>query len=271
MLSSMEQRCIAVIFASVLLSFLHVRGRLSFETVPMLRDKDSSSASVAGQRLPSLSLNINSESGADGDAEAALSSETLANTELITSSPFVAPSRSFFVGDNGDILIPNGIKSLGGSGGAAGFHYGDDTSTGLVGNFPAMAGVELGIAVGVLEPCSANRPHFHPNVHKWGTVLKGTLEINVVGESGDGTKVFSSLLSEGESFWIPKGAVHFFVNRGAVQAATIGGSSGSGMQSTSFVALKDYSTHLNLHADFRDDGAFFLRLNTHSCQQHSSG
>lgn len=76
-------------------------------------------------------------------------------------------------------------------------------------NFPALQGISF-YKLG-LEPRSVREPHWHANADELGYCLKGSL---LVSFYGDGNLRQAFVVSEGEAFFIPSGAIHSVENIG---------------------------------------------------------
>ena len=221
-----------------------------------------SSAEAGRFPLAVSSTGQSSAPGPDPDDGIATLPGTSNNTDEAAASPFVAPNRGFTVDHNGKFVILDRFQPADGQGGAAGFQYGANPTTGE-GNFPAIDGMDFSIVTGVIDPCSGTHPHIHDNAIRWGTMVKGSLELYIYSEVD--AKLYGSTVTVGQSYVIPQGAVHFFKNLGPDQAVIMGGSSAA-LQTTTFVDLEDYSSYFDLASpDQQDPDTFFMKLSPESC------
>ncbi|EDU43227.1 Cupin-1 domain-containing protein [Pyrenophora tritici-repentis] len=106
-----------------------------------------------------------------------------------------------------------------------------------VANFPALGATGLGAAVGFVNPCGLNTPHWHPRANEFLTVVQGTL-LGVVlleSESGFGSVVggeavvkgpytqVESTLANYTGMLFPKGLVHWQFNPECEPAVFVAG------------------------------------------------
>lgn len=75
-----------------------------------------------------------------------------------------------------------------------------------------------------LGPCTVNQPHHHPRASEIDHVLKGSFVIGFIEENGSqGTepRLLYENITQGETFIIPQGLVHYQWNTGCVDAQLV--------------------------------------------------
>ncbi|CAE7030300.1 hypothetical protein CFE70_004112 [Pyrenophora teres f. teres 0-1] len=106
-----------------------------------------------------------------------------------------------------------------------------------IANFPALGATGLGAAVGFVNPCGLNTPHWHPRANEFLTVVQGTLQGVLLLESDSGfgdvvggapeakgpyTQVESTLANY-TGMLFPKGLVHWQFNPECEPAVFVAG------------------------------------------------
>ncbi len=94
-----------------------------------------------------------------------------------------------------------------------------------IGNFPALIGTNVGMAMGFVNPCGLNVPHSHPRASEFLTVVQGELVAGLVLEQDPGgagnlngtnpvgpTPIVNATLSNFTGFLFPQGETHFQFN-----------------------------------------------------------
>ncbi|KAG6555397.1 hypothetical protein Mapa_002623 [Marchantia paleacea] len=82
-------------------------------------------------------------------------------------------------------------------------------------NFPALDGLGISATIFVYLPGTVNPPHVHPRASEIVFVVEGNLDVGFVDTTD---KLRTQSLKQGDLFVIPRGLVHFQINRGAVTA-----------------------------------------------------
>ncbi|OAE28703.1 hypothetical protein AXG93_2091s1100 [Marchantia polymorpha subsp. ruderalis] len=82
-------------------------------------------------------------------------------------------------------------------------------------NFPALDGLGISATIFVFLPGTVNPPHVHPRASEVVFVVDGNLDIGFVDTTNT---LRTQSLKQGDLFVIPRGLVHFQINRGAVTA-----------------------------------------------------
>ncbi|THH27394.1 hypothetical protein EUX98_g6797 [Antrodiella citrinella] len=92
-------------------------------------------------------------------------------------------------------------------GGAAGV-----VVTASAGNFPAVVGQHLSMAVGFLGPCGLVTPHTHPRATEFNYAINGSMTVGMLTENG--ARFVSNTVNAGEAVIFPEGSIHFEMNLG---------------------------------------------------------
>ncbi|KAL2636024.1 hypothetical protein R1flu_007503 [Riccia fluitans] len=82
--------------------------------------------------------------------------------------------------------------------------------------FPALAGLGVGVTLLEYRPMTLNPPHTHPRGTELLYVLSGSLDVGVVDTSN---KLYASTISKGDLFVFPQGLVHFQINKSSKKPA----------------------------------------------------
>jgi len=80
------------------------------------------------------------------------------------------------------------------------------------GNFPAVIGENMAMALGFMGPCSINTPHTHPRASEIQLVLNGSLESGFLVENG--ARFVMNTVPALSASVFPRGAIHFQANLG---------------------------------------------------------
>ncbi|KAJ7671290.1 RmlC-like cupin domain-containing protein [Mycena polygramma] len=84
------------------------------------------------------------------------------------------------------------------------------------GNFPAVIGNGVAMAVGLLEACGINTPHTHPRATEVQYSVNGTISTGLITENG-GRFIMTELKPGGMTLF-QKGSIHFQANTGCEPA-----------------------------------------------------
>jgi len=78
------------------------------------------------------------------------------------------------------------------------------------GNFPALVGNGMALALGSLDACGLNTPHVHPRATEFNFAVNGTLRTGILSENG--VRFIFNNVSAGSATVFPRGAIHFEMN-----------------------------------------------------------
>jgi len=105
-------------------------------------------------------------------------------------------------------FVFNFTAAKAGSGGGAG----GTIVTASAGNFPAVVGQHLSMAVGFIGPCGLVTPHTHPRATEFNYAINGTMTVGMLAENG--ARFVSNTVSPGQAVVFPQGSIHFEMNTG---------------------------------------------------------
>ncbi|KAM7269853.1 hypothetical protein ACFE04_025350 [Oxalis oulophora] len=140
-------------------------------------------------------------------ATTTLKSAVLVNGKLCKDPSHVKPDDFFFSG----FKYPGNTSNI----------LGAAVTPGFVDQFPGVN--SLGISMSRVDYAphgGLNPPHHHPRSSEILTVMEGTLYAGFITSNPD-NKLYTKILTKGESFVFPVGLIHFQLNIGKIPAVAL--------------------------------------------------